>query len=801
MDTFFRDARYALRSWRRAPGAIAAALAALAAGIGAATAIFSVVSGVLLRPLPYQNPERLVMVWQDLRARGGPARDWISPGLFVEWRARGTMFESLAAVRGWGPNLTGPLNAGEPELLKGASVSPAYFTALGVPAAHGRVLTDADDRPNGAPVAVISDGLWKRRFRADPAIVGGTIQLDGQATAVVGVMPPGFRPVIVDADIWSPIRIDPAAAPRGIVVLRVLGKLAAGVGVSQAQAGMAAVAAALEREDSEWERARVALVPLHDDIVGGVRPMMLVLAGAVAMVLAIACANVTSLLLARATDRTREITIRTALGAGRRTIVRQLATESLLLAAIAGTAGVVLAWWSVRGLVAIAPASAPRLQDVRVDLAALAFCAGVTALAAALSGLTPALAALRAPLNGRLRDGGREATGTTRLRSALVAGEIAAALVLVVGAALLVRTLIALGHVDLGFDADRLLTAMVVPPRSQYRDVEARRELFERLVVRARAIPGVTAAAATNMLPLSGGEMNLSFRIYGRPPAPGPGSEPVAAARIVSPSYLTTMGIRLIAGRDLTALDTERAPGAVVVNETMAKRYWSGRSPIGATLQIGNLEATVVGLAGDVHHKGPASSPGAEMYIPMRQFGTRQAVLVLRTTGDPARTAPALRAAMKEIDPALPLANVVTMDTLLAQSVSQPRFLATLLTGFAALAALLAVIGVYGLLSFSVSRRLRELGVRMALGAGRARVLRLVLGQSAWLVVTGLAAGVALSALLSRLLQTLLFGVGPGDPVTVVSMAAAIAVAAMAASLPPALRAARVDPLVALREE
>jgi len=799
MDTFLRDVRYGLRSWRRAPGAIAAALAALAAGIGAATAVFSVVSGVLLRPLPYQSPERLVMVWQDLRARGGPGRDWISPGLFVEWRARGTMFDALAAVRGWSPNLTG--NGDEPELLKGAAVSPAYFAALGVPAAHGRVLADADDQPNGAPVAVISDGLWKRRFHGDPAVVGGTIQLDGQATTVVGVMPPRFRPAIVDADIWSPIRIDPAAAPRGIVILRVLGRLKAGVSVSQAQAGMAAVAAALEREDSEWERARVAVFPLHDEIVGGVRQMMLVLAGAVALVLAVACANVTSLLLARAADRAREITLRTALGAGRGTIVRQLVTESLLLAAVAGAAGAMLAWWIVRGLVAIAPASAPRLQDVHVDPAALAFCASVTVLAAAVSGLTPALAALRTPLNGRLRDGGREATGTTRLRSALVAGEIAAALVLVVGAALLLRTLVALNHVDLGFDADRLLTATVVPPRTQYRDAETRRELFDRLIARARAIPGVTAAAATNMLPMSGGEMNLSFEIYGRPPAGGPGSAPVAAARIVSPSYLTAMGMHLSSGRDLHALDTERAPGAVVVNETMASRYWPGRSPLGATLQIGNLEATIVGVVRDVHHKGPASSPGAEMYIPMRQFSTRQAVLVLRTAGDPARTASALRAAMKEIDPSLPLANVVTMDTLLAQNVSLPRFLATLLTGFAALAALLALVGVYGLLSFSVSRRVRELGVRMALGAGRARVLRLVLAQSAVLVAAGLVAGVALSALLSRLLQTLLFGVRAGDPLTLVSMAAAIAIAAMAASLPPALRAARVDPVVALRED
>ncbi len=798
MDALVRDVRYALRSWRRAPGPLAAALAALALGIGATAAIFSVVSGVLLRPLPYQNPERLVMVWQDLRARGGPAKDWISPGLFVEWRQRATMFERLAAIRGWGPNLTG---VDEPELLRGAMVSPDYFASLGVPPARGRVFEDADDRPSGPPVAIVSDGLWKRLFNGDPSLVGRTIQLDGQATTIVGIMPAGFEAPVIDADIWSPIRIDPAAAPRGIIVLRVLALLKPGVSVAQAQAGMAAVSAGLEREDAEWEHARTAVASLRDEIVGGVRQTLIVLSVAVALVLAIACANVASLLLARAADRTREITIRTALGAGRGRIVRQLLTESALLAGSAGVAGALLAWWAVRGLVAIAPASAPRLHDVRVDAGVLAFIALVTMVTAVVSALAPAAAAMRTRLNAGLRDGGREATGTGPLRNALVAGEIAAALVLVVGAALLIRTLIALERVDLGFGAGHVLTATVAPPRSQYADAAARRQLFARLVERAAAIPGVTSAALTNMLPLSGGDMNLSFQIYGRPPSPVPGSEPVAGARIISPSYLTTMGIRLVAGRDLSPLDTENAPGVVIVNETMARRYWAERSPLGARLQIGGLEATVVGVAGDVHHRGPAANPGAEMYIPFRQFSTRQAVLVVRTAADPSHAASALRSAMKEIDPALPLANVVTMDALLAQNVSLPAFLAALLTAFALLAAVLALVGVYGLLSFSVSRRVRELGVRMALGAGRGRVLRLVLRQSARLVTIGLLAGAALSLLASRLFQTLLFGVHPGDPLTLATMALAIAAAAMAASLPPAIRAARVDPVVALREE
>ena len=798
MDALLRDIRYALRSWRRAPGAIVAALAALALGIGANTAIFSIVAGVLLRPLPYQNPERLVMVWQDMRARGGPARDWSSPGLFVEWRQRGAMFEQLAAVRGWMPNLTG---IDEPERLRGAAVSAAYFTALGVPAAVGRTFSEADDRPGGAPLAIISDALWTRLFSRDRAIVGRTILLDGQATSVVGIMPPGFDPPIIAADIWSPIRIDPSRAPRGMIVLRVIGKLKPGITVAQAHAGMATIATQLEHEDSEWERARVAVIPLHEDLVGEVRPMLLVLTLAVALVLCIACANVMSLLLARAADRTREITIRAALGAGRRQIIRQLLTESALLAAGGGAAGLTLAWWGVRALIAVAPPSAPRLHEVRIDALALAFTAGVTILTAAISGVAPALATARVGLNAGLRDGGREATGAGRIRALLVVAEIATALVLVVGAALLVRTLVALQRVDMGFDGDHVLTASIVPPRGQYRDPASLRQLYQRLLDRAASLPAVRSAALTNVLPLSGADMELTFQIQGRAPAATVGDQPNAWTRIVSPSFVSTMGMRLLQGRDLTRLDTDTAPGAVLVNETLARRYWAGRSPLGARLTLNDLDATVVGIVADVRHRGPSVPPEAEIYIPFTQFANRQAAIVLRTIDDPARATAALRGALREVDPALPLANVTTMRTLMDRSVAQPRFLAAVLTGFAGLAAVLALVGVYGLLSFSVSRRVRELGVRMALGAGRWRVLRLVLGQSAVLVAAGLVAGVAMAIALSRLLRTLLFGVRPGDPATIAAMAAAIATAAVLASVPPALRASRINPVEALREE
>jgi putative ABC transport system permease protein len=798
MDAALRDIRYALRSWRRAPGPTAAAVMALALGIGANSTIFSVVAGVLLKPLPYQNPERLVMVWQDMRARGGPARDWISPGLFIEWQQRATMFESLGAARGWAPNLTG---IDEPERLRGAAVSAGYFTALGVAPQLGRIFTVEDDRPGSPPVVIIADSLWARSFNRDPSLVGRTVSLDGQATTVIGVMPKGFQSPIIDAELWSPVRIDPARAPRGIIVLRVLGKLKPGVSVAQAQAGMTALAAQLAEEDPEWERARVAVLSLQDDIVGDVRQMLMVLALAVALVLAIACANVTSLLLARAADRTREITIRTALGAGRRQIVRQLFTESALLAVVGGGSGLLLAWWGVAGLVALAPASAPRLQEVRVDANAAGFTLAITLLTALASGLAPAVATARSHLNAGLRDGGRESTANGRLRALLVTAEIAVAFVLVVGAALLIRTLVALQHVDMGFTPDHVLTAAVAPPRTQYRDPAALRQLYGRLLERASTIPGVRAAALTNMLPLSGGDFNLSFAIEGRARVATPGAEPVAGARIVSPSYVSTMGVRLVQGRDLSPLDTENAPGAALVNETMARRYWPNASPLGARILLPDLELTVVGVVGDVHHRGPGATPGAEMYIPYEQFVARQVVIALRTTGDPARSASALRAVMREIDPALPLANVRTMDQLLSQNIAQPRFLAALLTGFAGLAALLALVGVYGLLSFSVSRRARELGVRMALGAGRTRVVTLVLGQSAALVGIGLVSGVALAMTLTRLLRTLLFGVRPGDPATVVAMAGGIALAALLASLPPALRASWIDPVIALREE
>jgi putative ABC transport system permease protein len=794
-----RDAAYSWRAWRRTPGALAAALLALALGLGANATVFSIVSGVLLKPLPYADPERLVMVWQDMRARGGPEREWASPGLFVEWQHRATAFEHLAAVRGWMPNLTG---TDEPERLRGAAVSHGYFGALGVAPMLGRVFSEDDDRPEAAPVAVVGHALWTRRFGADPTLVGRTILLDGQAVTVIGIMPASFRPPIVDADIFTPIRIDPERAPRGMIVLRVMGKLTPGIPLAQAQAQMSTIAQVLGREDPEWENARVALVPLHDDLVGNVRPVLLVLTAAVALVLLISCANVGSLLLARASDRAREITIRVALGASRWQIVRLLLLDRVLLSAVGGLLGLLVASWGVRGLVAIAPAAAPRLQDVALDWPVLLFTAAISVLAAVMSGLVPVLGQTRSPdLNPSLREGGREATSAGRLRSLLVIAEVTLAMTLVVAAALLVQSLISLQRVDLGFNHDRLLTASVAPPRGTYRSEDATRHLLSQLLERSAAIPGVTDAALTTALPLSGTDSDFTFDIDGRPPPRTAADEPQAWFRIVSPNFFQVMGMRIVEGRGLTAEDRTNGPAAVVVTDTLAKRYWPDGTALGARLVVERQEATIVGIVADVRHRGPSSPAQAEMYLSFLQFGARSASLVLRTTVDASRVAAPLRAAVRDVDPLLPLAAIAPMDQLVARSLSQPLFLASVLSGFSGLAALLALVGIYGVMSYTVSRRRREIGVRMALGAERAAVMRLVLRQSLVLVGAGVAAGVVCSVLASRLLGNLLFGVRPGEPATVAVMALLTVIAGIAATYAPARRASRIDPLAALRED
>lgn len=803
MDALRLDFLYAIRAWLRQPGTTAAAILALALGIGANTTVFSFVSGVLLKPLAYRDPDTLVMVWQDRSATGGSAREVISPGLFVDWSTRATALEGVAAVRTWGPNLTGRDGSGndEPERLSGAAVSGAYFATLGIAPAIGRTLTPDDDRPGAATVVVLSNRLWQRRFAADPEIVGRSIQIDGQAVQVVGVMPASFRGAVVDAEIWNALRVDPANAPRGLIMLRALGRLAPGVSFEQAHAAMATLQSQLQQEDSELIGAQARLVRLHDDMVGPVRPVLLVLAGSVAMVLLIACANVASILTARALQRRGELAVRVALGADRRRLIRQLLVESAVLAVAGSLCGLALAWVGVQVLIAVAPPASPRLQDVHLDASVLAFTAVITALAAVVAGLMPAMTASRASLMGGLREGAREVPGLTRSRAVIVVLEVAAAMTLVVGAGLFVRSLIGLQRVDLGFQPDRLLTASVSPPRGVYRSEDAVRVLFDRMTTRAADLPGVESATLTSVLPLSGMQLNFSFRIEGRPPGRTPGEEPVASFRSVGQGFFETMGMRVLEGRGFSADDHEGAPVVAVVNQALVKRYWNGVSPLGARIGINGHQATVVGIVADVRHAGPAATPEGEMYVPYAQLGARGGWLVLRTTGDPALLVPSLRTAMREIDPNLPLATVRPMSALVAGSVAQPQFLAMLLTAFSGVATVLALMGVYGLLAFSVSQRVREIGLRMALGASRTSVVGLILRQSLAVVLIGVAAGAAAGAGLSQVVKSLLFGITPGDPATVAGMAALVVAASLLASCFPALRASRIDPVVALRDD
>ncbi len=802
MDRFRLDIVYALRGWRRHPGPTAAAILALTLGIGANSTVFSFVSGVLLRPLPFSDPDRIVMMWQDGSASGRAAREVISPGLFVDWSTRANALTGVTALRNWSPTITGAGSAGndEAERLTGALVSGAFFTTLGTKPALGRTFNDADDQVGAPAVVVIGDGLWRRRFGRDPTVIGRSVPLDGQASEIIGVMPPEFRGAVLDAEIWNTIRISPTDAPRGLIMLRAFGRLAPGVSFAQSQAAMNALQSQLQREDDELVGQQARLIRLKDDMIGPVRTPLLILSAGVAMVLLIACANVTSILMARASERRSEMAVRVALGADRSRLVRQSLVESGLLALAGSVLGLGLAYFGVRLLKAAAPPQGVRLDEIGLDLSTLLFTAGITALSALLAGVAPALAASRTRITSGLHEGARGDTrAMARSRRVIVAAEVAAAMTLLVGAGLFVRTLVNLQNVDLGFQPDRLMTASISPPRGSYRTPEAIRGLFDATLERVSRVPGVESASITSVLPLSGQQINFSFRIEGRPPGANPRDQPVASFRSVSANYLQTMGMRLVGGRLHSAEDRAGAPMAIVVNQALGRKYWPGASPLGAKLFLNGDEATVVGVVSDIHHAGPSAVPDGEAYVPYAQMGARGGWLVVRTSGDPAAIAAPLRAAMRDVDPNLPLALVRSMPSLVANSVAQPRFLASLLTGFSAVAVALAVMGVYGLLSFSVSQRSREIGVRMALGARPGAVVWLVLGESLLVVTTGAVIGAVAGGMLSTVVRSMLFGVSAGDPATIAYLAAGLVAVSLVASYLPARRAAGIDPVVALR--
>jgi len=801
VDSVIQDLRYAIRTLLKSPGFTLVAVLTLALGIGANTAIFSVVDAVLLRPLPYPASDRLVAIWGSF----GADRERVTAYTDVmDFRAQNTSFEAIGVERGESVNLTGRET---PERLNGEFVTADVFGVLGAKAAQGRTFTAEETTPgSGREVAVLSYDAWKTRFGADPGILGRPLLLNARPHVVIGVMPPGFTSPFGPTDVWLPITSipSPETFDRGVQNVWAIGRLRAGTTLARARNDLGTIARRLAAQyptsNAGWG---VTLIPLREQVAGDVGPALLILLAAVGLVLLIACANVANLQLARGAARRHEITVRASLGAGRARLVRQLLTESLLVSAAGGAAGLLLAAWATGALVRAVPGGVPSFEPVRMDGAVLLFTAGAAVFAALLFGLAPALAVSRADLGDALRVRAPEGRrGGAGLRSGLVVAELALCMVLMASAGLLLRSVGRMRRVDPGFDPGNLLTFEFRLPRAKYRDAAAMAAFFERVVPQLRAVPGVAGAALVGATPFTGNWDDVAYTVADRP-EPEAGRAPKALRDAVSDGYFGTMRIPLVAGRDFDARDRAGALPVVIVSRELARREWPGASALGKRIRpVGDSAwSTVVGVVGDSRQRTLGEDLRPRLYVPVLQSPMAFSNVVARTTGDPLALAPSVRAALWSVDPDQPVWEVTSMDRLLARSMRQERF-TTLLTGlFAALALLLAAVGVYGVMAYTVSQRTREVGIRLAVGATPGQVVGLVLGQgvrvTAAATVLGLAGGLAAA----RLIQGQLFGVGPDDPLTFVIVPAVLAGVALLACWLPARRAARVDPVVALRSE
>jgi putative ABC transport system permease protein len=812
MGTLLQDLRYGVRMLRKKPGFTFIAVLALALGIGANTAIFSVVNAVLLRPLPYKEPERLVMVWEHNRPKGR-TQNVINPANFLDWQAQNSVFEQMAAFYDDQLNLTGP--DANPVEVPAQVTTVNLFTLLGVQAELGRAFIAEEGQEGRDNVAILSHGLWQRRFGGDRSVIGKTLTLNGQSLTIIGVMPADFRLYVKEAtfinkpaEIWLPYVISPSTATRRGRYLSAIARLKPGVTLEQAQAEMNAIAARLEQQypdsNTGWG---INLVPLHTQMTGAIRTALLVLLGAVGFVLLIACANVANLLLARAATRQREIAIRTALGAGRARVVRQLLTESVLLAALGGVLGMGLAVWGVELLLALAPRDLIGLEGISVDYRVLVFTLGVSILTGLLFGLAPAIESSRLNLNEALKEGGRGGTHdgrTTRLRNLFVVAEIALALILLIGSGLMIKSFLRLQTVDPGFRTDNLLTARVLLPDTKYKEPEQRIAFFKQVLERIRQLPGVKDASAASFLPFTGLAAATSFTIEGAPP-PAAGQKPSADVRVIDPGFFRTMGIPLLKGRTFTEREASEPAGVVIINETMAERYFPGEDPIGKRVLIAMsspiVPTEIIGVVGNVKHEGLDSEVKALAYWPHPQLPYSGMSLVVRTSSDPTQLAGAIEREVQAIDKDQPITDVRTMDQLLSESTARMRFSASLLSIFAGLALVLAAVGIYGVMSYSVTQRTHEIGIRMALGARASDVLKMVVGQGMLLAVIGVGLGLVAAFALTRVISSLLFGVSATDPLTFGVLALLLTVVAFLACFIPARKAAKVDPMVALRYE
>ena len=809
METLLLDVKYGLRLLFKHRSFTAVAVIALALGISANTAIFSVVNAILLSSLPYKNPERLVVPVSVNAARGSD-RGSITYADYLDWRNETGIFENVAVFSSQTADLAG---GGEPERIDVAGVAEEYFAVMGVEPLIGRAFSPDEFQPNATRTLVISYRLWQRKFGGDPGVLEQTVLLNGRPYPVVGVMPKDSQ-WPDEFDVWVPMAVGPNPGPdllrRDNMIFRAIARLKPGVSIGQASAAMATIAQRLEQEFPESRKGWTnGAIPLRDYIVGDqLQLALMVLVAAVGFVLLIACVNVANLLLARAATREREIAIRVALGSGRLRLVRQLLTESVVLGLLGGGAGLLLAVWGIDLLTAIAPADVPRLAEVKIDLRVLAFTMVTSVLTAVLFGLIPALQSSRVNLNESLKEGGRsssEGGRGGRIRSALVVSEVVLSLVLLAGAGLMVRSFARLQQVDPGFDTNNLVTMSINCPSKRYPDESKTVAFYKNLVERVEASPGVQSAAVSSALPLGGGGFYLGrvFLLEGQPEPPA-GTDNPAQWNVISPGYFDATGIRLLQGRAFDERDTSDGNKVIIINETLAKRAFPDQDPLGKRIRSWrdeNILREIVGVVQDVRYFGRDDKVRGLVYVPHTQNSWRSMSLTVRTTGDPAAMIGPIREQIWALDKDLAVANPRTMNDTLARSVASQRFNMILLAVFAGVAMLLAILGVYSVLSYTVAQRSHELGIRLALGAQNRDVMRLVLIHGMKLTLIGAGIGLAAALAVTRLMKTLLFEVEASDPATFAVVTLLLMAAGLAACLIPARRATKVDPIVALRYE
>lgn len=817
METLLKDIRFGLRLLLRKPGFTIVTLIALALGIGANSAIFSVVNSVVLRPLPYKDSERLVAVWVSIY-RPGLEKLVLSAPEFVDIRDRNSVFEAMSAYSIQGVNLT---ESAEPERVRAALISTNLIPMLGVPLAYGRAFLPEEDQAGRNQVAILSYNLWQRRFGGNTSIIGQSLTLDGRSVNVVGVMPRGFQFPDVEAEMWLPLVFTADHLSdnyRGSHWLNVVARLKPGISVERAQTDAHSIAqSAGQQHNRTYPRGLGAsVISLRNEIIGDIRLTLYVLLGAVVFVLLIACANLANLLLARAVARHREVAIRTAMGADRRRLIMQLLTESILLSALGGLLGLLLAYWGMGLLVSLSPPDIPRLHEISLDGRVVIFTVLVSLLTGVLFGLAPALQASKTDLNELLKEGSRGSTGgkgQQRVRSLLVVLGLALSVVLLVGAGLMIKSFLQLQRINPGFRVDKMLTLRVILPRTKYDDFYKQTGFFKQSLERISARPGVEAASAISVLPLGGSTSDRSLRIEDRPVVAG---EPLPdeELRLVGPTYFSTMNIPLLKGREFTERDQVDALRVAMVNQAFADRYWPGQDPLGKRIAYSGLRdnkpdwCEIVGVARNIKHEGLDVDEKPEVYLPYLQplfaaSTTNLASLyfVIRTSSDPKSVIAPVRADILQLDKEQPITNIKTMEERLSESIAQRRFNMLMLSIFAGVAMVLAGVGIYGIMSYIVTQRTHEIGIRMALGAQAKDILMLVLSQGMALTTIGLGLGLLATLALTRIITSLLYGVSPTDPLIFVAISALLGIIALLACFISARKAIRVDPVIALRDE